>query len=337
MTPDQAALLSCRLPGCDGPRSGVCINNLPFDDCPDVVLAAEADAEDVHDDPTSAAPAFVELRGGASLDVIACDALLRERGGTIISLVAGPEVGKTTLIAIIYELIQRRRMRSFGFAGSETLRGYEERCHLARLASGSPHPDTRHTPVGAPLSFTHLRVATSKDVQEVVFADRSGEHFDNALSNPGAVCGFVEIARADAVLILVDLNELVTNPHQPTSNVRRLFMSMDQAGLLQSKKVILTGTKADLVDQTPRSRRGRTALTALATDLTRRSRSGPVDRAMVACRPKAGSTEIGQGVEELLAAILERSRPVAQSSTEAWPDKPNELEALMLGYRARRT
>jgi len=337
MTDENLATFTCRLPGCGGPRSGVCINNLPFEECPDVAPPGEESDETVPDASIEAMPVpVVPCRGGRSLDAISCDALLRERGGMVVGLVAGPEVGKTTLIATMYELLHRGRMSSFGFAGSETLRGYEERCHLARLSSNGNKPDTQHTPTKAQLSFTHLRIATRNGVKDVIFSDRSGEHFDRVLSRPGEIAGFAELARADVILFLIDLTELVGNQHVPTSCIRRLFIAMDQNALLTGKEVFLIGTKRDIAIPTPRSRRAMTMLEEAAADLTRRSTSGVVVMPYaVASRPRKDSSVIGEGIEQLLAMLLKDKSPLTPPSFHVWPETVTELDLLMRMYRAK--
>jgi len=331
------ARYTCRLKGCDGPRSGVCINNLKFDECPDVIPLEEAEA-------VAAAPAaealaisreMVQTGGGRSLDAVSCDALLRARGGTVVGLVAGPEVGKTTMIATIYELVHRGRLPGFRFAGSETLCGYEERCHLARLASNGVRPDTRHTPTAEQLSFIHLRLATASGIRDVIFSDRSGEHFDNVLAQPAGIVDFAELGRADTVLLLIDLLQLLKSPHQPTSQTRRLFMAMDQHGLLDGKPVRLIGTKADLATSSTMVRRANTALTGLADDLGRRSTNGAtVTPLSIASRPRRGSTQIGEGLQELMKIILIEKDPPHFTVGTAWPDKATELDALVRRCRS---
>ena len=330
------ATMACRLSGCGGPRSGVCINNLPFDECPDVAEIGE----EVEADERSAEPITqpVTLPGARSLGIPACDALLRQRGGTVVGIVAGPDVGKTTLIATIYELLHRKRMPSFGFAGSETLRGHEERCHLARLSSNASNPDTRRTPVGVGLEFIHLRIAASGGMRDVLFADRSGEHFQAALSRPAEIEGFAELHRADAVVLLVDLARLVSDTHVTVSGVRRLFLAMDQGGVLAGRIVMLVGTKADVAMPSPRSRKAAREMTALADELDGRAGGRfAIGRHVVACRARGGSSAIGEGLEQLLTALLAQSPPRSPRIDDAWPRLPSELDLLMRGYRSARS
>lgn len=328
----------CRLPGCGGPRSEVCINNLSFDECPDII-DAPPESEDGVELPTSDKNPgldIVRLPGGHALGAAACDALLRQRGGIVVGLVAGPEVGKTTLIATLYELLTRRRMAGFGFAGSETLRGYEERCHLARIASNNAKADTPRTPSKDRLSFTHLSVAVDSSRHDLVFSDRSGEHFEKVLDKPSQIAHFEELHRADVLLILVDLVELLRRPHIQTAAIRKLFMAMDQHGIVGESRTFVVGTKADQAVPTPRSTRAAKALASLAADLSKRSHNAHhIEPRMVACRPRKGSNLVGEGIEPLLVEILQPKTAVALSPSEAWPPEPTELDLLMRLYRAK--
>ena len=340
MNIDDPARFGCKLPGCDWPRSGVCINNLPFDECPDVVDIGEGENDKKQEGTPelgdSVAPT-IPLPGGRSLDAAACDSLLRRRGGTVVSIVAAPEVGKTTLISTTYELLHRRRMANFGFAGSETLRAYEERCHLARLSSEATAADTHRTKVGAGLQFTHLRIATSSGMRDVIFADRSGELFDKALARPADIDDFVELHRAEVTILLVDLVQLLNSTHLTISALRRLFMAMDQRDMLEGRKVLLVGTKADVAMPSPRSRKAAREFGAVAEELRHRARGRfQIDEHIIACRARKGSTVIGPGLEALLSAILEPLPPGQPAIDNFWPTQRTELDQLMRGYRRAR-
>lgn len=325
----------CRLPGCGGPVSGVCINNLAFDECPDVLEVEVSDREESAAPVRKVSPDFVIVPGGHALDAVACDALLRQRGGTVVGLVAGPEVGKTTLIGLMYELLVRRRMDSFGFAGSDTLRGYDERCYLARTATNAAIADTKRTPAQDELSFTHLRIARGEARYDVIFSDRSGEHFERVMNQPNGIAEFQELRRADVILLLVDLTELLSESNLQFFRMRRWTMAMAQNGMLEDKAVFLVGTKADVAARTPRSRAAGKALSDLAEDLSRRTRSVPVLPRIVACRPRRGSTVVGEGVELLLAEILTPRVCSREMISEAWPSAPTELDLLMRAFRAK--
>ena len=319
----------CRVDGCGGPRSGVCINSLSFEECPDVIPVPPEEEQaterrgDVNREETVPTP------GGRSLDAAACDALLRERGGTMIGIVAGPEVGKTTLIGTMYELIHRARMDKFGFAGSETLRGYEERTFLSRMKSNRSDPDTPRTKTLEKLSFTHLRLATDEGILDVYFSDRSGEHFDNALSRPTEFSAFTELRRSQVIIMMVDLQELMTAPHPLISWMRRSFMAMEEQNLSRSKPLILVGTKADLLSTEDRAE-AETRLATLREDLLGRSTTGiRLTSTVVASRAPKGSNKPGEGLEALLAQSLAKPKARPFALGRARPTSLSELDRLM--------
>lgn len=329
---DEVPLQSCRLPGCGGPPSGVCINNFAFDECPDVIQQPGTDEK--ADAAIATSPSTVQLPGGRNLDLADSDALLRHRGGEVVALVAGPDVGKTTLIATMYELLHRRRMTAFRFAGSETLRSYEERCHLARMASNASKPNTNRTPISAKANFTHLRVGSADRIRDVLFCDRSGEHFENALSRPAEFANFEELHRANTVVLLIDLVRLVSENQVTVSRLRRLFMAMDQNGLLDEKKLLLVGTKADIAMPTTRSRKAEQLLKAVDEELNRRAGGRfQVKYMIVASRARKGSTQAGEGLERLLEEALHPAAKHTPITDETWPADPTELDKLMRIYR----
>lgn len=324
---------TCKVEGCGGPREGICLNNLKFDECPDVVTQAEDEGvcePEVPDDSQGSDRTIVTTSLGDSLDAQACDHLLRATGAAMIGIIAGPEAGKTTLIATIYERIQRAKSSVFGFAGSETIRGYEERCHLARLASGGTAPDTERTKTWAKLSFTHLGVVNDGLRQHLIFSDRSGEHFDNVLDSPNDIVSFQELSRANHIWLVVDLGRLSQGGHALKSGLRKLVMALQQAKLLDRKQVGVIGTKADLFadDAALASINGQ--LDEVIADLKKRVPAEiSFEKHLVGCRSPRGSSEYGSGIDELLQSLVESEEDVSCAMTYRLPTIPNQLDLLM--------
>ncbi|MBA4760007.1 hypothetical protein [Sphingosinicella sp.] len=327
------AYATCRVEGCGGPRSGVCINKLSFEECPDVIGADEVTVEDSDGGGPSEEeeiPSIVATNIGDSLDADACDRILRASGGKLIGIVAGPEAGKTTLIATIYELIHRAKIAGIGFAGSDTLRGYEERCHLARVASNATKPETLRTKTWEQLSFTHLKLAIDHQRLDVLFSDRSGEHFDNVLDTPGDILGFEELIRADQIWIVVDLERLSQNGHMLKSQLRRLALAMQSAALFDGKDVAIVGTKADIFSAKRALAAVKQELMALADDLKGRIGSTrSFATYLVACRPPKGSTEFGAGIGELMASLSRPEEEAVCAMRFPLPEKPSELDRVV--------
>jgi hypothetical protein len=331
---------TCRVEGCGGPRSGVCINKLAFDECPDVIPAdGEAEAltpESGQSTEDSGSGLIVATNIGDSLDAEGADRLLRIGGGKLIGIVAGPEAGKTTLVATIYELIHRAKIDGFGFAGSDTLRGYEERCHFARLASNASEADTARTKTWEKLSFTHLKLAVEDRYVDLVFSDRSGEHFDNVLDTPTGIAAFQELARADHIWVVVDLERLSQNGHVLRSQLRRLVMAIQSAGLFAEKEVAIVGTKVDIFTDKRTRIAIETELAALAEDLESRiggTRSFATH--VVACRPPKQSTDFGSGIANLVASLIPSEAQADCAMRFPLPDQPSEFDRIAARLESR--
>ncbi|WP_343724062.1 TRAFAC clade GTPase domain-containing protein [Herbaspirillum huttiense] len=295
-------------------------------------------ANQVTEEAVALPESMVSTGGGGSLDAHACNELLLERGGILIGIVAAPDVGKTTMIAKIYELALRRKFGSFKFAGSETLRGYEERCHLSRIASNRPLPDTPRTRMAAKLNFTHLNLVTSSGKIDMIFSDRSGEYFDTVLGRPAEIINFTELRRSNVILLLVDLAALAKSPHVPQSQVRRLFMAMSQHGHLNNKSVWLVGTKADLMTDPETLARAENLLAEMTSELAQRTKEGErttVRQIVTSSRRNLATGEAGQGLERLLEEIVGTPLPQNFMTEQVWPKELNELDALMYPYRSK--
>lgn len=327
----SATELTCRQPGCGGPPSGVCIENFTFEECP-YLKPAPTEARDLTEDDSTGpepetVPDLVRTGNESQLDAAGCDALLRARSAIVVGLVAAPEVGKTTLMSTLYELLRRGKLTGYGFAGSETIRGLEERCFLSRAKSENVKPDTLHTSARAGLNFTHLTVATTDGRKELVISDRSGEHFQRVLDTPGAIAEFVELDRANVTLLLVDGEQLVLAPHRPRAEARRLFMALQQAGFADRRQILVVATKRDrLPDE--RLLELDEALADLVADLEQRAPGTLLQAHATGARPRQGP-DFGEGFETLIGALL--PEPPEQSFNTWIPayDGESALERLI--------
>lgn len=291
----------CRQPGCGGPVSGVCINQLSFDECPDVI--ASVDVEPTEATPGEAEPDTVSTGRTGVLSSEEADAFLRAHGGLVVAVVAAPDAGKTTLASAIYDLLRRDLLNGFGFAGSETIKGLEERCFDSRVASGEDRPVTLRTPRASPLNFIHLKIAVPDGRQlNFLLSDRSGEHFDRALNTPAQFAEFHEIGRADAIMLLVDGQKLATSHQAEVAGARKLIMALAQAGYLANKTIHLVVTKTDLIDGASHRAAVEQRAAALAQEVQRRGEKTLLEVHLIACRARKGQSSFGEGVHRLIAA-----------------------------------
>jgi len=193
--------------------------------------AVAADAKVEGAEPVEEAEAeYIELFSGAALSATDAEVItLRSR--THLVVFAGAEgSGKTTVLASIYERLNQGAFAEFKFAGSRSLLGFEEICHLNRLASGRTQPETRRTPVTDETKYYHLAlraVEPSATRRNVLLSAMSGELFRMARDSQEDAERLTFLHRADTIVVLVDGERLAT-PAQRTS------AQADAADILES-------------------------------------------------------------------------------------------------------
>jgi hypothetical protein len=175
-------------------------------------------------------PDFIELFSGAALGAREAEAVtLRSR--THLVVFAGAEgSGKTTVLASIYERLNQGPFAGFKFAGSRSLLGFEEICHLNRLASGGVQPDTPRTQLTEETKYYHLALRGAEPVavrRDVLLSAMSGELFRMAKDSQEDAERLTFLQRADTIVVLVD-GERLANPAQRTS------AQADAADILES-------------------------------------------------------------------------------------------------------
>jgi hypothetical protein len=302
----------CTQTGCDAATTGVCIDKLPLNECPNFKFP---DAPAVAEEPTGAAKEppsedWVLVGGGINLSSAKADEFVRGTPTRMVALVGGPEVGKTTLIAMLYELARRRMLERFRFLGSETLRALEERCHLSRTASGNIKPDTPHSSRKTPLAFLHLKLADQRGGRGIhlLMSDRTGEDFDDVLNEPEKIKAIAEVHRCENLALLVD-GELLAHPdrcNDHISRVRRTFMILKQFGaIVPGKNVQVVITKGDLLANSPFRNEATRRLEELGKELVARAQPLVEPKFVRTAARPSPSTPLGLGLEELLTTWLE--------------------------------
>lgn len=265
----------CQTPGCNAPAQR-CIDGLSLEECPNFIVGAEPyDAPDkavaANDEPEATAKVG---RGGEALsmgDANVCMLSIPAASSlSLVSLVGVPESGKTTLLASMYEIVRRGLATDISFAGSETIRGFEERCHLSRLASMRVSPDTPHTAME--LRLLHLGVVTEQagGRRELFLADRRGEQFQGLLDRPTLSDSFPEVKRGDSVAFLLDGKHLVDGSKREAAiaQVHRLALALNGV-IARSRAVQLIVTKNDMIEGHPDEKLVRNRIDALSSRLSK--------------------------------------------------------------------
>ncbi len=196
---------------------------------------------------------MIELPSGDDLSSETGSGITRASHTRVIVLAGAPDSGKTTLLATIYDCFQDGPFADYIFAGSQTLVGFERRCHLSRIASGRSKADTaRTTPTSEP-RFLHLRVTAAnmnRPAQDLLLSDLSGETFLLARDSSDECKKLGIVSRADRLVLLLDGGKfseanLRQSAFTDGASLLRSFLDADIIGGTSVVDVLIT--KWDLV------------------------------------------------------------------------------------------
>lgn len=153
------------------------------------------------------AVAFVDLFQGTELSAVDAEAVTLRSNTHLIVFAGAAGSGKTTVIASIYERFCKGPFPGLLFAGSRTLLGFEQICHLNRLASGGSFPDTPRTIPADEAAYFHLALRENKVGalrRNVLLSAVSGELFRLAKNSREDCHRLTFLLRANTIVILVD-------------------------------------------------------------------------------------------------------------------------------------
>ncbi len=168
-------------------------------------------------------------------------------------VVAGAaECGKTSLVAGIYGLFHQGPFGGFLFAGSQTLPGFERRCHLARLSSGNITPDTERTKFTDDQHLLHIRLSNGQpgDYYDLLLSDIRGEAFRRASDSADDCRKMTILKRADFITVLIDGGRTVDKKERQAafSSADALIGQCVDTGMLGKTSIVQAVlTKWDLV------------------------------------------------------------------------------------------
>jgi hypothetical protein len=306
MSAPQPVTGRCNQAGCQAATTGICIDKLAVTECPHFnLLPPESDAGTPG--PRPLAVDMESVGPKRALTTAEADSLRLARESQLIALIAGPEAGKTTLMASIYERVRRRSLGNLRFGGSESIRGFEERCHLSRSISGGNEPDTKRTLHVEPISFLHLRVAdmaSGPEPVDLIMADRKGEAFSDVLDQPAKCRSINELATCDIAVFLMDGDLLLANStrYGHLSDTRRLVRAVHETGVLKKKAIAqLVLTKCDKVYASTEKDEVVKEVKSVAQELSQKT-AGRLEREVrfVAARRRSQAVPAAFGLEDLV-------------------------------------
>ncbi len=313
----------CSNPQCQIEETGLCLEG--FEDLGDCSSYNGDLVEEVSQSPEDSVPAIQELTenkislmGRLPLDPETADTLLKNKGGRIIACVGPANVGKTTLFASLYDLLQAGPIANWSFGGSATIFPFEELCHSARSTSGRDRPETPRTFASDGLTFYHLSLYDkSSNREELFLADRAGELYSNAADSSQACEQLYEVSRADVILILVDAESLgnKTKRHLAKRQALNIIEAFSESAMINAgTKVIITLTRYDLAVKNESNELATTEHKRIIDSA--RDTLGPsihVTGEIIAARPDSiESVEPGQGLPSLLESIIDHNIPKAK-------------------------
>lgn len=159
-------------------------------------------------------PEFIELFSGAPLNSFEAEAITLQSLTHVVVFAGAEGSGKTTILSSIYERLNQGPFGGNRFAGSRTLFGFEEICHLNRIASGATRPETPRTQLSDEVQYYHiaLRSMDPKAIRRnILFSAMSGELFRMARDSQEEAERLTFVRRADTLVILVDGERLANN------------------------------------------------------------------------------------------------------------------------------
>lgn len=231
----------------------------------------------------------------------------------VIALAGAPNCGKTTLIASLLHRFMRGPFAGFHFAGSRTLKGFDQRCYLARTVANAAEADTPRTSQGTARNLLHLRLRSVEqgEPRDILFLDVSGEDFREATKSLAEAKRLTYLRRADRLVILLDGARLADNSsrHLGTHNATMLLQSLCDASQVHiGSRVHLVVTKWDEVATCG----SRAETEEFVDDATSRMvlRFGPRVREFTAHKVAARAKDLdnfplAHGMEDLLARWAE--------------------------------
>lgn len=217
---------TCTAAGCQVGEGGSCLEGFQtLTECPNYLqtspnaadLTSEEDvapeAEPIAPSDDEAAEAPLSLSSGSALTAQEAHQLTGECLAKIVVLMGMVKSGKTTVLAELYERFCSGPFAGHLFAGSKTIIGFEQICHLSRAASQRALEDTERTKRGTENNLLHLDLVAQDGQrrQRLLISDLSGEVFEAATNTADQVPAIPYLPRADHVVLFADAEKLSDN------------------------------------------------------------------------------------------------------------------------------
>lgn len=318
---EDASTLQCSNPDCKIASGGRCLEGFTErSECPQFgkVLLVIPDSTPI---VTPTARPGIRLPHSGALAISEATDLLGRYPCNVISLVGPFDSGKTSLIAGIYDLLQRGPVGGYAFAGSSTMHSFERACHDSRRDSERSEAHMERTERGEVLFFHIDLVNEERNAKRAaLFGNRAGEEYTLVQDEIELAKGYPELKRSDVLTILIDGAKLLDagERHQVRSQVRLTLRAFIEVGVVPPwQRLALVLTKLDGIRSDADA--GDSALNyfdALVANvkLEYGTKFAGIQEFKVAASPKRTNAHRGEGMDQLLKYWLAgpcRNVPIA--------------------------
>jgi hypothetical protein len=223
---------TCQKAGCTIAETGICLlsHAAPETQCPNFqpVMVSEPSEGDTRLEAASSEPETpVPMPGdiarqfhtGLELGTEDAAEIGRARYCHLIGVLGAWDAGKTCFLLSLYLMASRGALpHDYVFAGSLTLKGFEERARRIRSWQGGPLPNqlADHTSLTDPRqpALVHLAIRERKGYRrrfELLLTDLPGEWSKNLVDRAATAERLLFLNRADAIIIVVDGPSLMSH------------------------------------------------------------------------------------------------------------------------------
>jgi hypothetical protein len=314
---------SCPKEGCTVAESSICLlSHNPITSCPNFapsksVLPATASlgqsniadnpvhsSESAHEQPTAG-----ERRFHIGLELGTEDALEISRGRYchLIGVLGASDAGKTCcLLAIYLSALHGRLPSGYRFAGSLTLKGFEDRARRLREWKGGPLPTqlADHTVLGNPRQAALLHMSLRQGAQgrrvDILLTDLPGEWSKTLVDSAATADRLAFLQRADGIIVVVDGKRLASDEKNvEVLRTKHLFERLKtNVGIDPTIPVTLLVSKGDEIEM---------RLPADATEIVQHARAlgFKIEPIVAAAFSYNSKFESGTGVFESIERLID--------------------------------
>lgn len=304
---DEISLKRCKQEHCKVHQDGLCMEQLAVEECQNFYLESENSGEETKDlaQALKKNPS-IKLYTGEEMSANETDQITHKYSTKMIAIVGESNCGKTTLLAEIYNTLQKGSCQDLLFAGSQTLIGFEKRSHLSKIESNAEDADTLKTN-SRDFSFLHLALKRKDSIHlnplHILLSDIAGEMFQLARDSSSIMQDLGLLKEAEQIIFVID-GELLSKLKKRPVTISNADMFIQRAldnGIFDkftNLKVIIS--KWDKLEGDGTFNFVNQIEEPFANKFSSRVNSFSVSK--VAARPKDGTTQLpaGYGLYDLL-------------------------------------